>query len=97
MHVLPFDKNKLIKICRQNDVRSISLFGSISRGEETAESDIDLLDVIKKDKSLLKLIRLERELSQVLGHPVDLLTQAAISPYLREKILQEKTVLYEAG
>lgn len=97
MHVLPFDKNKLIEICRQNGVRSMSLFGSIARGEETPESDIDLLVVFKEDKSLLKLVRFERELSQALGRPVDLLTEAAISPYLREQIFREKTVLYEAG
>ena len=48
-----------------------------------------------KRKSLLDIIRIERELSTVLGKKVDLLTEAAISPYLRDTILSELKVIYE--
>lgn len=74
----------------------IGIFGSMARGESTEQSDIDLLVKFAKRKSLLALVRLERELSVALGRKVELLTEAAISPYLRERVLCELQVIYEA-
>jgi uncharacterized protein len=91
----PFDVQKLIEICRQNDVAKISIFGSMAREEATEQSDIDLLVEFSRRKSLLALVALERKLSLALGRKVDLLTEAAISPYLREPILREQQVIYE--
>jgi len=94
---LPFDTNKLIDICRQNDVAKIGVFGSSSRGEANPDSDIDLLVEFSKRKSLLSLVALEREMSVALGKKVDLLTEAAISPYLRDRILRDLRIIYEAA
>jgi len=94
---MPFDTNKLIEICRNNDVAKIGVFGSIARGEATDQSDIDLLVYFSKRKSLLAVVALERQLSTALGKNVDLLTEAAISPYLRDKIKRDLRVIYEAG
>jgi len=96
MAVFPFDTNRLIDLCRKNDVAMIGIFGSMARGEATEQSDIDLLVRFSKRKSLLALVRLEREASAVLGRKVDLLTEAAISPYLRDRIKRELRVIYEA-
>ena len=96
MIAIPFDTHKLIEICRQNDVARIGIFGSVARGEATDQSDIDLLVYFSKRKSLLALVVLERQLSTALGRKVDLLTEAAISPYLRERIKRELQVIYEA-
>jgi predicted nucleotidyltransferase len=96
MTVLPFDTEKLVKICQQNDVAMIGVFGSMARGEATEDSDIDLLVKFSKGKSLLTLVRLEREISIALGRKVDLLTEAAISPYLRDRIRRELRVIYES-
>jgi len=74
----------------------IGIFGSMARGEATDKSDIDLLVKFSKRKSLLALVKLERELSTILGRKVDLLTEAAISPYLRERIMHDLQVIYEA-
>ena len=90
------DTTKLIEICRKNDVEMIGLFGSTARGEATAKSDIDILLRFSKRKSLLGMLRLERELSTALGRKVDVLTEASISPYLRNRIMQELRVIYEA-
>jgi predicted nucleotidyltransferase len=96
MIALPFDTNQLIEICRQNDVSKIGVFGSMARGEATDQSDIDLLVYFSKRKSLLAVVALERQISTALGRKVDLLTEAAISPYLRERIKRELQVIYEA-
>jgi uncharacterized protein len=91
-----FDANKVIEICRQNGVRKLGLFGSMARGEATPGSDIDLLVEFAHRTSLLGLVALERKISTAIGRKVDLLTEAALSPYLRDRILREVRVLYEA-
>ncbi len=72
----------------------IGIFGSMARGEAKKKSDIDLIVRFSKRKSLLAMVRLERELTKALGRKVDLLTEAAISPYIREKVLKEMQVIY---
>ena len=95
MDTLSFDIDKLIKICRENDAAMVGVFGSVARGEDTSASDIDLMVKFSKRKSLLDIVKLERELSAEIGKKVDLLTEAAISPYLRDRILSELKVIYE--
>jgi hypothetical protein len=90
----PFDLPRMIDICRQNDVSMIGVFGSMARGESKKKSDIDLIVRFAKRKSLLGMVRLERELTEALGRKVDLLTEAAISPYMRERVLKEMQVVY---
>jgi predicted nucleotidyltransferase len=94
MKSYPFNITRLIDICRQNDVSMVGVFGSMARGKAKKKSDIDLLVRFSKRKSLLAVVRLERELSEALGRKVDLLTEGAISPYLRERILKETKVVY---
>jgi predicted nucleotidyltransferase len=96
MEVLPFDTKKLQEICRSNDVEMVGVFGSVARGEATGQSDIDLLVRFSKRKSLLEMIKLEREVSAAVGRKVDLLTESAISPYLRDKVKRELQVIYGA-
>lgn len=95
MIALPFDTDKLIEICRKNDVAMIGVFGSMARGEASDQSDIDLLVRFSRRKSLLTLVRLESDISTALGREVDLLTEAAISPYLSERIMSELRGVYE--
>jgi uncharacterized protein len=97
MSTYPFSLSKLIDICSQNDVSMIGVFGSMARGDAEKKSDIDLVVRFSKRKSLLSIVRLERKLSEALGRKVDLLTEGALSPYLRERILKEMRVVYEKG
>ncbi len=96
MVAFPFDTDKLIEVCRQNDVAKVGIFGSMARGEANEQSDIDLLVEFSKRKSLLALVALERKMSTALGRKVDLLTEAAISPYLRDRIKRDLQIIYEA-
>ena len=88
---------RFLEICRFFDVSRLSLFGSYSRGEETSSSDVDLLVEFETPKSLVHLISLQNELSKELGNDVDLLTRDSISPYLRDRILQESELIYVKG
>jgi predicted nucleotidyltransferase len=94
MTTMRLDTEKLIALCRQNDVAMLGVFGSVARGEETDQSDLDLLVKFSQRKGLLATVRLERILSEALGRKVDLLTEAAISPYIRDQIFADLQVLY---
>jgi len=89
------NRKEILKICEKNDIVFMALFGSILRRDFTENSDIDFLVRFSKPKSLLDLVRIERTLSETLGRKADLLTEASISPYLRDKIKQEMEILYE--
>ena len=90
------DSAKLKSVCRKYGVSTLSMFGSTVRGENRPDSDVDLLVAFSGRIGLLGLVALERELSEVFGKKVDLLTEAAISPYLRDRILKEREVVYVA-
>ena len=91
------DIGKLIDICRKYNVRKVALFGSYARKDAGPDSDIDLLISFLDRVGYLVLIKLERELSEALHREVDLLTEQSISPYLRDRILSEQKVIYEAA
>jgi predicted nucleotidyltransferase len=84
-------------LCERNGVVRLAVFGSVARGETTASSDVDLLVRFRDRKSLLEVVVLERELGETMARKVDLLTEGAISPYLRDRVLQEARVIDEAG
>jgi len=97
MSVLPLDSSKVADVCRRNEVRRLRVFGSYARGEATEASDMDLIADFSRPKSLLDIVRIEREMSSALGVRVDLLTEGAISPYIRDRIADDLRVIYEAG
>jgi uncharacterized protein len=85
---------KITHLLKSRGVRKVAVFGSYVRGEEKPESDIDIIVEFSERKSLLELVRIERELSEVLGIKVDLLTEKSISPYLIDTIKREMRVIY---
>lgn len=89
------DREQLKEFCERNGVTFMAVFGSLARGDFAPDSDVDILVRFAGRRSLIDIVRLERELSGVLGRKVDLLTEASISPYLRETILRELKVIYE--
>lgn len=88
---------KVIEIFRAHGTRRIALFGSFVRGEAGPDSDVDLIVDFDRPTGFLALVRLERELSEVLGRKVDLLTEKGISPHLRDRILNEQQVIYDVA
>jgi len=74
---------------REYGVESLALFGSVSRGEETAESDVDILVEFFRPVGMLAFIRLQHRLAEILGRRVDLVTPKALRPAWRERVLRE--------
>ena len=60
--------------------RQVRLFGSVARGEERADSDIDLLVDFAPESSLFDLLRLNRELTELLRRPVDVVSRGGLKP-----------------
>jgi predicted nucleotidyltransferase len=83
------------RICARNDIARLSVFGSVARGHGRPDSDLDLLAEFARPKSLLDLVGIEQEFEDALGRKVDLLTPAALSPYIRDQVFREARVLYE--
>ena len=65
---------------------SIGVFGSYARGEEQSASDLDILVKFGKRLTLLDLVGLELDLSERLGIKVDVVTEKALSPLIREYV-----------
>jgi len=69
------------------------VFGSVATGKDHPGSDVDLLFKMNKPLSLMRLARLEQQISQLLGVDVDLVPDSTIRPEFRERILAEAVVL----
>lgn len=88
-------ENKVVSILGRYGAQTIGIFGSYARGTQRPDSDLDLLVNFKERKSLLTLVRIERELSESIGIKVDLLTEGSVSPYLIDRIKFELKVIYQ--
>jgi predicted nucleotidyltransferase len=86
-------RSEISRIAASHGARNLRVFGSVSRGEQTADSDLDLLVDMGEGRSLFDLVALSDELEKVLGCDVDVLTEGSLSPYLRDKILAEAVAL----
>lgn len=91
-----FDEDALQVLCQRHGVESLRLFGSAARGDERPDSDIDLLVRFSDTKSLLEIVRIEREFAEYFGRPVDLVTEGELSPYIRDDVLSQASPLYAA-
>ena len=83
-------KTEIIPVLRKYGVKRASIFGSVARGEETENSDVDIIVEFEGRKSLFDLVELKIELEEKLRKKVDVLTYRSIHPLLKEKILKEK-------
>ena len=90
---LKFRREDVLRIAASRGARHIRIFGSTVRGEQTAASDIDLLVEMEPGRSLIDLMSLEEELEELLGTPVDVVTEAALSPKIRDRVLAEAVAL----
>ena len=77
------------KLAEQYNVASLEIFGSHVRHEENKDSDLDILITFTKAPSLLKFIRLENQLSDLLGIKVDLVMKDSLKPAIGKNILRE--------
>lgn len=97
---LGIDQERLDDLCRRYGVAKLEAFGSVAAGTVTKESDVDLLVTFRPGvRDGLDFVALSRELEDLLGRPVDLLTRCSVerSPnkYFRRFALRRTESLYE--
>ena len=83
--------------CRRNHITKMSLFGSALRDALEPGSDIDILVEFDKNHmpGLFDISRMEIELSETIGHKVDLRTPEDLSKYFRDEVVKSAEVHYE--
>ncbi|MBI4592446.1 nucleotidyltransferase family protein [Candidatus Uhrbacteria bacterium] len=87
-------REQIIPLLQKNDVEFAGIFGSVARGEDTAESDIDLLVRFTKPKGIFELVKLRQQLSEQMKKNVDLVTEASICKHIRDRVLNDLVKLY---
>jgi predicted nucleotidyltransferase len=91
-------KDKIAEFCLHNQIRRLALFGSVLRDDFASESDVDVLVEFEPGTRVgLRFFGMERELSEILGHKVDLNTPGFLSKYFRDEVIAEAEVLYDAA
>lgn len=83
---MSINKQKLAPVIKKHGIRRLAMFGSRARGTHRRTSDLDLLVSFTASKSLPEIVSIERELSRLLKVKVDLVTEGALSPYLKSEV-----------
>jgi predicted nucleotidyltransferase len=90
-------KDKIADFCRRNQIRRLSLFGSVLRDDFQPGSDVDVLVEFEPGARVgfFELYDMEQELSRLLGcRKVDMNTPKSLSKYFRNEVMQEAEVQY---
>ena len=82
-------REELPRLRREFAVRSLGLFGSYVRGEQRRGSDLDVLVEFSEVPGMLRFLDLERDLSRLVGTPVDLVQKEALKPAIGKRIKEE--------
>jgi len=82
-------REDLLALAYRHRATRVRIFGSVSRGEDRPDSDIDLLVDFAPEASLIDLVGLQQDAEDLLGRRVDIVTPDGVSPFLRDRILAE--------
>jgi len=92
------DREKISDFCRRHHIRRLALFGSVLREGFSPESDVDVLVEFEPGHVPgLAFFSMERKLSEILSHKVDLNTPQFLSPYFRDQVLAGAEAQYVAA
>lgn len=95
---IPVDDAALAAFCTRHHIRRLGLFGSVLRDDFHAESDVDVLVEFEAEHVPgFAFVTLQDELSELLGHQVDLHTPASLSHHFRDDVVREAETHYAAA
>jgi predicted nucleotidyltransferase len=98
LHGIEIPKERIATFCQANGIRRLALFGSVIHDDFRPESDIDVLVEFQPGARVgLAFIRMQDELSALLGRSVDLHAPGSLSKYFRAAVLSEAETLYVAA
>jgi hypothetical protein len=90
---LRIHRDAVRELALRHRVRNVRVFGSVLRGDDTDDSDLDLLVDPTPDTTLMDIARIQNQLQTLLKVPVDVLTPRALPPSCRERVLREAVPL----
>lgn len=91
--VLQIRREEILGIAQRYGAKNVRVFGSRARGDARADSDFDLLVTVGERTSLLDIIAIKQDLEDLLRSTVHVVTEDAISPYIREEVLKQAVAL----
>lgn len=86
-------RDEILEVAARRGARNVRVFGSVARGEDTVDSDVDLLVDLADDVGLVALIGLERELSELLDRKVDVVPARALKAVVASSALTDAVAL----
>lgn len=93
LELLQKNRKKIYEIAAKHGVSNIRVFGSVARGEEKKDSDLDLLADIGTKTSLMTLVKLEKSLEKEAGRRVQIISDKAVNKHLKKQIFSELITL----
>jgi uncharacterized protein len=90
---IQYQKKEILVVARQHGIVNVRIFGSVVRGDDHPQSDIDFLVDLQEGHTLFDLGGASVKLQELLGQKVDIVTERGLHWYLREKIIKEARLL----
>jgi predicted nucleotidyltransferase len=90
---------QIAALCAEYGIAELAVFGSVARGDDDSDSDVDLLYVVAPSTVMgfVRLSRLQEEFEELLGRPVDLVPKVGLHWVIRDRVLADSKVLYAAA
>ncbi len=85
-------REDILRLAEKWGDTNVRIFGSVARGDERPDSDLDLL-IHMDGGTLITLVRFQREISDLMGCKVDVLSDRGLSPYIRDEIINNAVSL----
>ncbi len=82
-------REEILSLASKHGAFNVRIFGSVVRGEDRADSDVDFLVELEADRSLLDRVALIQDLEDLLGRKVDVATVKGLRDVWRDRILKE--------
>lgn len=86
-------RRDILLLADRYGVRNVRIFGSVARGDERPDSDIDILVDVDSGRSLMDLGGFLTDMQELLGRNVDVVTENGLRPRIRERVLREAIAL----
>lgn len=86
-------RGQILWIATRHGAHDVRVFGSVTREEAGPASDVDILVRLEPGRSLIDLIAVKQDLEDLLDRTVDVVTEASISPHIRDQVIQNAVPL----
>ncbi|MDQ3781455.1 MAG: nucleotidyltransferase family protein [Actinomycetota bacterium] len=93
LHLVLRNRPEMRRIVSEHGGSHPRLFGSVARGEDGSESDIDLMIDLEPGRTLFDLAAMRADLEELLGRPVDVIPASGLGGHLRDEVLAEALAL----